>query len=527
MSFPSQVKALPAHYEDCHGDDWEFRYSWSPNRVELLGTDGEVVKTWSSGESGDVIQLFASALYGSDGLEFAALLGKKPQVKKGKVSKSRHQQRVEFVVHKLQGTMGLQFTSFDFQSIVGKKARKIKSHCDFTGEVLFEDERLPQVKSEAVELIARSCDLAKVEKDDKHNAIILTFNDFLCNSAANLDMQCFVWQCASDFEIILECSWSAEAPSSQVLHICALDFCNLCIGCRRFGSWNSGYDKDGKGILKGEVSQVFAGGYSNQGEKRGAEGVRIFKKVADAVEGVPAGSVQKLRLIFAGDWHDPMPLDDESVGENCYSELTEYMAGVKKEMDKEMTLKAKDLQAEAERQQRRASLIQQGGFNALPANSFAKKAVKEFALRTSTFDAGTSEEEWERYLKVRNEFQVTFQDLAEGEEGEEEEEEMDPYADEYEYDTGAGEVESSRKRKDLLLRIRQDMIQALRSGEPWTHGQITERWKDFFASICSANSQQCKKLGEELTSCQLIAALRLCKASFLKGVSLAESRGKI
>lgn len=215
-----------------------------------------------------------------------------------------------------------------------------------------------------------------------------------------------------------------------------------------------------------EVSQVFAGGYSNQGEKRGAEGVRIFKKVADAVEGVPAGSVQKLRLIFAGDWHDPMPLDDESVGENCYSELTEYMAGVKKEMDKEMTLKAKDLQAEAERQQRKASLIKQGGFNALPANSFAKKAVKEFALRTSTFDAGTSEEEWEQYLKVRKEIQATFQDLAEGEEGEEEEEEMDPYADEYEYDTGAGEVESSRKRKDLLLRIRQDMIQALRSGEP-------------------------------------------------------------
>ena len=235
-SFSSQVKALPAHYEDCHGDDWEFRYSWSPDRVELLGTDGEVVKTWSSGESGDVIQLFASALYGSDGLEFAALLGRKPQVKKGKVSKSRYQQRVEFVVHKLQGTMGLQFTSFDFQSIVGKKARKIKSHCDFTGEVLFEDERLPQVKSEAVELMARSCDLAKVEKDEKHNAIILTFNDFLCNSAANLDMQCFVWQCASNFEISLECSWSAEAPSSQVLHICALDFCNLCIGCRRFGS---------------------------------------------------------------------------------------------------------------------------------------------------------------------------------------------------------------------------------------------------------------------------------------------------
>lgn len=254
-----------------------------------------------------------------------------------------------------------------------------------------------------------------------------------------------------------------------------------------------------------EVSQVFAGGYSNQGEKRGAEGVRIFKKVADAVEGVPAGSVQKLRLIFAGDWHDPMPLDDESVGENCYSELTEYMAGVKKEMDKEMTLKAKDLQAEAERQQRKASLIKQGGFNALPANSFAKKAVKEFALRTSTFDAGTSEEEWEQYLKVRKEIQATFQDLAEGEEGEEEEEEMDPYADEYEYDTGAGEVESSRKRKDLLLRIRQDMIQALRSGEPWTHGfHITERWKEFFVSICSANSQQCKKLGEKLTPCQLV-----------------------
>lgn len=240
VSFPSlQVKALPAHYEDCHGDDWEFRYSWSPNHVELLGTDGKVVKTWSSGESGDVIQLFASALYGSDGLEFAALLGKKPKVNKGKVSKSRYQRRVEFVVHKLQGTMGLQFSSFDFQSIVGKKARKIKSHCDFTGEVLSEDERLPQVKSEAVELMARSCDLAKVEKDEKHNAIILTFNNGLCNWAANLDMQCFVWHRASNFEISLECSWSAEAPSSQVLHICALDSATrvLAVGCcRRFGS---------------------------------------------------------------------------------------------------------------------------------------------------------------------------------------------------------------------------------------------------------------------------------------------------
>ena len=440
-------RALEKRFEDDPEFDEECRLVFRVKKVEFAGGGLCHTITINAGEdpsSPDVT--VPNPLWGLGSechsiMEFIgrSFIGQKRSFAETVTRKQLHT-NLEFVIRKLSGVVGVVVTRTDYQKIVGKKHVKNKrkrSKMEFG--MLLDEISAPRVLSFLYDDFDHEGDCFSDEYGDFDADDDDSEDDQMPRSIPGLD------QTRSKGELASAALEIEDVVADEAQHMLTISFKSPL---RAFAQKSQ--RKDGTMTFEEVDPKAAAPAPAGSHQALGLELLGIAPRTL------------KMNLYFEGGWEDGEDCEDGEDSEGrrgpcegkvCLEELRTYLAQLHR--ISEAVQKKRELVASFRKRQ-----DQQKGrrFCDLPANSFTRKAVKEFRLditKTGCWDSSVLEEEWRAWYELRQEAESRVQaDFEEEEEAEEDLSDLGENDEDY--------FESTRFRRKMLKTLRQDYAKALK-----------------------------------------------------------------